>query len=339
VALGVLVSIVLLILAPVFVRLMGADGGISGPAVSYLRIRALATPAVLIVLAGHGAFRGYHDTRTPLMVAALVNGVNLVLDPILIFGAGWGLEGAALATVIAQWIGAVLFLRMLSRRQLLSRHESIRASLPTLLTLGRNGLLVSMRTAAILIALTVAAAKATRLGAEAIAAHQIVVQVWLLASMGADAFAIAGQVMVGDAVGKRDRQLVNGLTGRLAAWGVGVGGLLFLAFWFGRGILAALSSDPSVGDRAVEAGAVAALMQPIAAPLFVADGIFLGLLALGVLVGSTASGAAVAVFLILFTQLGDTLVGIWWAIAAMLVARLAVFAFAYTRSVTGALRS
>jgi MATE family multidrug resistance protein len=339
VALGVLVSVVLLILAPVFVSLMGADGGISGPAVSYLRIRALATPAVLIVLAGHGAFRGYHDTRTPLVVAALVNGVNLILDPILIFGAGWGLEGAAVATVIAQWLGAMLFLRMLSRRRMLSRHESIRASLPTLLTLGRNGLLVSMRTAAILIALTVAAAKATRLGAEAIAAHQIVVQVWLLASMGADAFAIAGQVMVGDAVGKRDRQLVNGLTGRLAAWGVGVGGLLFLAFWFGRGILAALSSDPSVGDRAVEAGAVAALMQPIAAPLFVADGIFLGLLALGVLVGSTASGAAVAVFLILFTQLGDTLVGIWWAIAAMLVARLAVFAFAYTRSVTGALRS
>jgi MATE family multidrug resistance protein len=339
VALGVLVAVALLILAPVFVGLMGAEGGISDPAVSYLRIRALATPAVLIVLAGHGAFRGYHDTRTPLVVAAIVNGVNLVLDPILIFGAGWGLEGAAVATVIAQWLGAVLFIRMLSRRRMLARHESIRASMPTLLALGRNGLLVSMRTAAILIALTVAAGKATRLGAEAIAAHQIVVQVWLLASMGADAFAIAGQVMVGDAVGKRDRQLVNALTGRLAAWGVGVGGLLFVAFWFGRGILATLSSDPSVGELAVEAGSVAAVMQPIAAPLFVADGVFLGLLALGVLVGSTASGSAVAVFLILFTDLGDTLVGIWWAIAAMLVARLAVFAFAYTRSVTGALRS
>jgi Na+-driven multidrug efflux pump len=118
-----------------------------------------------------------------------------------------------------------------------------------------------------------------------------------------------------------------------------VGGILFLAFWFGRGLLATLSSDPSVAVLAVDAGAVAAVMQPIAAPLFVADGIFLGLLALGVLVGSTASGSAVAVFLILFTGLGDTLVGIWWAIAAMLVARLAVFAFAYTRSVTGALRS
>lgn len=339
VALGTLVAVLLLIFAPGLVGLMGAGDGISDPAVSYLRIRALATPAVLIVLAGHGAFRGYHDTRTPLLVAALVNGVNLVLDPILIFGAGWGLEGAAVATVVAQWLGAALFIRMLSHRGMIARHQSIRSSLPSLLTLGRNGLLVSMRTAAILIALTVAAGKATRLGVEAIAAHQIVVQVWLLASMGADAFAIAGQVTVGDAVGKRNRHLVNGLTGRLAGWGVGVGGILFLAFWFGRGLLATLSSDPSVADLAVDAGAVAAVMQPIAAPLFVADGIFLGLLAFGVLVGSTASGSAVAVFLILFTGLGDTLVGIWWAIAAMLVARLAVFAFAYTRSVTGALRS
>ncbi|MEX1038712.1 MAG: MATE family efflux transporter [Acidimicrobiia bacterium] len=339
VGLGVLVSLALVVLAPLFVGLMGADASVSGPAVDYLRIRAIATPAVLIVLAGHGAFRGYHDTRSPLLVAAVVNGVNLVLDPILIFGAGWGLQGAAIATVIAQWMGAAIFIRMLSRREMLARHESIRASLPSLLALGRNGILVSMRTAAILIALTVAAGKATRLGAEQIAAHQIVVQVWLLASMAADAFAIAGQVMVGEAVGKADRGLVNAITGRLAGWGVGIGGLLLVAFWLGRGLLGVLASDPSVSELAVDAGGVAALMQPVAAPLFVADGIFLGLLALGVLVASTASGAAVAVGLMLFTSLGDSLTGIWWAITAMMVVRLAVFAFAYPRSVTGALRS
>ena len=339
VGLGVVVAVALVALAPIFVGLMGADDPISGPAVGYLRTRALATPAVLIVLAGHGAFRGYHDTRTPLLVAAIVNGVNLVLDPVLIFGFDWGLQGAAIATVIAQWLGAVLFIRMLSRREMLSRHQNIKTALPSLLTLGRNGVLVSMRTAAILIALTIAAGKATRLGAEAIAAHQIVVQVWLLASMGADAFAIAGQVMVGDAVGRSERRMVNAITGRLAGWGIGIGGLLLVGFWLGRGLLASLTSDPSVGALAVDAGGVAAVMQPIAAPLFVADGIFLGLLAFGVLVVSTASGAAVAVGLMLFTSLGDSLTGIWWAIAAMVAVRLSVFAFAYPRSVTGALRS
>jgi Na+-driven multidrug efflux pump len=122
-------------------------------------------------------------------------------------------------------------------------------------------------------------------------------------------------------------------------WGVGVGLLLLVTFWAGRGLLASLSSDPTVGALAVEAGGVAALMQPLAAPLFVADGIFLGLLALGVLVASTATGSALGVGLMLFSPLGDSLSGIWWALAAMVVARLVVFAFSYTASVRRSLTS
>ncbi|MDH3190750.1 MAG: MATE family efflux transporter, partial [Acidimicrobiia bacterium] len=98
VVLGVLVTVVLVFAAGALVGLMGASAAVAGPATSYLLIRAFATPAVLVVTAGHGAFRGYHDLRTPLLIAAVVNGVNLVLDPLLIFGMGLGLEGAALAT-------------------------------------------------------------------------------------------------------------------------------------------------------------------------------------------------------------------------------------------------
>ena len=308
VILGVIVGAIVLVLAPLFVDLMGASTEIRTPAVSYLRIRALATPAVLVVTAGHGAFRGYHDTRTPLVVAAIVNGINLVLDPLLIFGLDLGLEGAAIATVVAQWVGAVLFVRLLNRRSMMSRPENFRASLPSLFALGRDGALVSLRTAALLVAFTVAASKATRLGPESIAAHQIVVQVWLLASMVADAFAIAGQVLVGDAVGKSDRSLVHSLTSEIDDVGVGSGpGSSWCLFWMSRGLLQSLASDPQVGDLTVDAAAVAAGMQPLAAPLFVADGVFLGLLALGVLVASTTSGSAVAVALILLTDLGDSL--------------------------------
>ena len=336
VLLGVIVGAIVLVLAPLFVDLMGASTEIRTPAVSYLRIRALATPAVLVVTAGHGAFRGYHDTRTPLVVAAIVNGINLVLDPLLIFGLDLGLEGAAIATVVAQWVGAVLFVRLLNRRSMMSRPENFRASLPSLFALGRDGALVSLRTAALLVAFTVAASKATRLGPESIAAHQIVVQVWLLASMVADAFAIAGQVLVGDAVGKSDRSLVHSLTRRLMTWGLGVGMALLGVFWVSRGLLQSVASDPHVGDLTVDAAAVAAGMQPLAAPLFVADGVFLGLLALGVLVASTTSGSAVAVALILLTDLGESLGGIWLALAAMMVARLLVFMFTYMRSVVAA---
>jgi putative MATE family efflux protein len=95
---GVVALVLLQLAAGPILAVMGATGELRGPALSYLRIRAFAGPAILIITAGHGIFRGWHDTRTPLYVSIGLNLVNLVLDPILIFGMGWGLAGAATAS-------------------------------------------------------------------------------------------------------------------------------------------------------------------------------------------------------------------------------------------------
>lgn len=73
-------------------------------------------------------------------------------------------------------------------------------------------------------------------------------------------------------------------------------------------------------------------MEPVAATVFVADGIFLGFLALGTMVISTGLGAAVAIAMMTFTSFGDDLNGIWWALAVMMVVRGTVFAVGYRRS-------
>jgi MATE family multidrug resistance protein len=339
VILGVVATVVVAAIAPWLVDLMGAGDDVSGPAVSYLRIRVVATPAVLIVTTGHGAFRGYQDTRTPLVVALGVNLINLILDPILIFVAGLGIEGAAIATVVAQYAGAIWFLRLLRRRRMADRPAGIREAIPTVLALGRNGFLVSIRTAFLLFGLTFAAGTATRLGPAEIAAHQVVMQVWLLAAMVADGFAIAAQAMIGDAVGTRQVSSTDRLTYRLLMWGVVTGLLLMAAFLLGKPLLARLVDDPVVADLAVSAGAVAGWMMPVAGPLFVADGIFFGLLALRTIIASTALGAVTIVLLLTSTSLGDTLDGIWWAVAAMLVARGVVYLFTYRRAVEASVRS
>jgi MATE family multidrug resistance protein len=75
----------------------------------------------LLITASHGAFRGYQDTRIPLYVTLGLNGINLLLDPLFIFGFGWGIAGAAWATAAAQWSGALTFLlllRVVRRRRL-----------------------------------------------------------------------------------------------------------------------------------------------------------------------------------------------------------------------------
>ena len=339
VLLGLVAAIVVVILAPWFVGLMGASEEVAGPAVAYLRIRGIATPAVLLVTAGHGAFRGYQDTRTPLRVAVGINAINLVIDPLLIFVVGLGLEGAALGTVIAQWAGALWFLQLVRSRGMADRPAGLRKALPTILALARNGVLVSIRTAFLLLGLTFAAATATRLGAAEIAAYQVVMQVWLLAAMVADAFAIAGQAMVADTVGGGDASGIDHLSRRLLGWGAVTGVLLLGAFVLGGSALASLVEDPIVGALAVSAAAVAGWTMPIGAPLFVADGIFFGLLAFGTIIVSTALGATVLVALLSVTPLGDSLDGIWLGIGAMLAARGLVFVFGYKRAVRMALRS
>ena len=111
------------------------------------------------------------------------------------------------------------------------------------------------------------------------------------------------------------------------------------AFIVGSPALAGLADDPIVGGLAVSAAAVAGWTMPIGAPLFVADGIFFGLLAFGTIIASTALGSAVLVALISLTPLGASLDGIWLAIGAMLAARGLVFVVGYRRAVPMTLRS
>ena len=339
VVLGVVVTVLVELLAPTFVGAMGAEGEVATAAVSYLRIRAVAAVAVLLVTVGHGAFRGHKDTKTPFVVALGVNGLNLILDPILIFGLDWGLEGAAVATVVAQWMGAIWFVRLISTRGMARRPRRFAESVPALMTLGRNGGLLMIRTGFLLAAFTFAASTATRLGVVEIAAHQLVAQLFLLSAMLADALEVAAQAMIGDETGRGDVDSLRALSRRLLGWGVVVGVLLLGLVGVGRYGLRFLASDDRVGDLAVQAAGVAALLEPVGALVFVADGIFVGLLAIGTMAISTATGAIAAIALMQWSPLGESLTGIWWALGVFLALRGLVFLAGYRRAVLTAVRS
>ncbi len=332
---GAVALTLLQVLAVPIVRAMGASGELVAPAVEYLRIRALAGPAVLIITASNGIFRGWQDTRTPFLVAIGLNAINLVLDPILIFGVGWGLRGAAIATVVAQWAGAIGFLWLIlgSRREALGVRPILPRPRDLVPFLSVGGALVA-RTFSLVGTLTLATAVATRVGTLAVAAHLVASQLWLMLALLVDALAVAGQAIVGRLRGEGRADDVVRAADRLLAWGLGVGILLALGFlalapWLPR----LFTDEPAAiaATRTVLPFVIA--MQPLNALVFVWDGIYIGAEAFRFLAAQMVTSALLAcAVLLLVVPMGWGLQGVWWGIVTLMFVRAATLAFRYRRA-------
>lgn len=337
VLLGVVSSVVLVAAGPTLIGWFDPSSAVAAPATSYLRIRALALPALLVITAGHGAYRGFQDTRTPMVLTLIVNGINALLDPILMFGADLGLDGAAVATVVAQWAGAVAFLVLLGRRGTEEGWSRNRPRLAEAAPLLRVGGVLMVRTMLLVGSLAVATATASRISTEAVAAHQIVSQLWFLMAMIVDALAIAAQSMVAELAGGGDLGGARTLSRRLHRWGLGTGVVLGVTLWLAGGILVSIfSSDAAVRTEAATALAVAAAMQPLAALLFVSDGVYMAMVRMRRLAASTAAGFVTVVGGCIWTLSANAgLAGVWWSITGMVAMRSLVLALGYTRLFPG----
>ena len=86
------------------------------PRPSWLRIAALGAPGLLLATAGNGWMRGVQDTRRPLYYVLGANVLSAVLCPLLVYPAGLGLVGSAIANVVAQTLSGALFVRALVAR-------------------------------------------------------------------------------------------------------------------------------------------------------------------------------------------------------------------------------
>ncbi|TXE05139.1 MATE family efflux transporter [Algoriphagus aquimarinus] len=112
---GGAISIILGILgwtfAPDILGLMGAEAKVIETGVSYTRIIFAGNTAIMLLFLLNGAFRGAGQAHHAMRSLWIANGLNMILDPILIFGlgnwAGYGLEGAAIATTLGRGIGVV----------------------------------------------------------------------------------------------------------------------------------------------------------------------------------------------------------------------------------------
>ena len=324
VAIGAVVSVGLLVAARPVVGLMGASGEVVEPALQYLRIRALAAVPVLVVLVGHGTFRGLRDTATPMRIALAANVVNAGLSWALIGPAGLGVAGAAWGTVVAQ-VGAAAAFLVVARRRL--PVPALRVEPHGLRAVLRTSRDLFLRTLALVLGLATVTAVGARMGTAVVAAHQVARELWLLLALVLDGFAIAGQALVGTALGAGRGDVARADARSLVLWGVAIGvavGVLFLAL---AGPLPRLfTDDPEVLAGVRSVWWIVAVLQPLGGLVFVLDGVLMGAGDFRFLFVSTAGVVLVvllpAAFLALAVDAG--LLGLWVAMGAMVFARAVV---------------
>lgn len=132
-------------------------------AVSYLKVRALGTPAATLWLVTNGIFRGLGDTRTPLAYSLLFTGLNIVLDPLFIFTLNFGASGAAAGTAIAQYAALIPLMLALNKKVKIDVVGQIKELGSSLRAYLKAGGLVLFRTLGKVLAYSVCARQGTHL--------------------------------------------------------------------------------------------------------------------------------------------------------------------------------
>ena len=329
---GLGVSLAGLFLAPNLYRLMGATPGVIDAGIPYFRMIITSAPFTFVFFASVGFFRGVQDTKTPMLIAFLANGLNLVLDYVLIYGGfgilPMGLKGAAIAAWIAQFLGATICLSVFvcSARNGRYRPSKWRVNVVQFRPLFRIGRDLAIRTGALRFSLIVAIGTAARMGAEILSAHEIAFQLLLLCSDIIDGLAVAGQALVAKYLGSNHKDMAYRMGKTLILCG-GVAGCLFAGMFLSAEAWIVQIFTSSSDVKRIFSGEIfllVALFQPLNGIVFVLDGFLIGAHDTQFLMWAMLVGA-LGIFVPLSSlslQWGWGLPGVWVGVSALMTWRL-----------------
>lgn len=267
-------------LSGVALGLMEPSAALDALAREYFHIRLLGLPAMLASQALIGWFLGAQNARAALAILLTINLINLALDLWFVLGLGWGVAGAARASVVAEWSG--LAIGLLLCRGELARHPGRLPLAPLrrwgqwrpLLAVNRDILIRSLLLQGVFFLVTV---QGTRLGDATVAANALLLNGLLLTAHALDGLAHAVEALCGHAIGARDRPALRRSLVVAGGWSL-IGGLGFaLLFLLGGEPFLRLQTDmPDVLDTARAYLPWLALLPLLTVWSYLLDGLFIG---------------------------------------------------------------
>lgn len=256
--LGLFVSVVMgiagYVFAPDIFRLLGAEQEVIDIGLPFMRIMYGTSGVIVFLFLLNGIFRGAGDAAVALRVLVVANGLNIVLDPLFIFGVGFfpelGVTGAAVATVIGRAIGVayaawMLFGRSNGRLNIRLEHWTFDPKLlMSMLSISGPAIiqfLVTTATWSVLVTIVAA------FGSVAIAGYQIGLRVFLFLLLPVVGLANAAATLVGQNLGAGKPERAERSVWIAGGWAAGILGVLGLGFiFFSDAVVSLFTTDPEV---------------------------------------------------------------------------------------------
>ena len=305
----------------------------------YLEIRIWGAPAAIAIYALTGWLIAMERARGVLVLQVVMNGLNVALDLLFVFGFGWGVQGVAAATLIAEASGLALGLwlcrpafggdqwrdwaRVFDRVRL-RRMAAVNGDI-----LVRSVILQASFTSFLFLA--------AGFGDVTLAANQVLLQFVSITAFALDGFAFAAEALVGQALGAHAPGTLRRAALVSSQWGLGFAALLTACILAGGpALIDLMTTAPEVREAASQYLPWVAAMPLIGIAAWMLDGIFIGAtftrdLRNAMLVSATIYVLALAVLLPSFGNHG-----LWAALAVLNVARAVTLGLRYPRIETAA---
>ncbi|MCB1313530.1 MAG: MATE family efflux transporter, partial [Sedimentitalea sp.] len=286
-------------------RLSPASAEVETLARAYMGIRVWSAPAAIAIFGVTGWLIALERTRGVLLLQVWMNGLNIALDLWFVLGLGWGVEGVAVATFLAEWSGLALAL-WLCRDALASPawrdwpRVFDPARLKRMLVVNTDILIRSLMLMAIFVSFLFLGAD---FGDVTLAANQILLQFIEITAYALDGFAFAAEALVGQAVGVASVPRLRRSILLSTIWALVGTVLLSLAFaLWGGAIVDLMAKAPEVRAEARNYLPYMLLVPVLGVASWMLDGVFIGATRTGdmrnMAVLSTAAFAVAVVILV-----------------------------------------
>ena len=274
--------VLILIQIPLFSGALGlspASQEVEGLANEYLKIRVFSAPAAIAIFGITGWLIAKERTKAVLFLMLLVNSVNITLDFIFVLKLGWGVEGVAFATFIAEWLG--LFYGLWLAREGFNNgywknwvqiFDRVR-----LVQMAKVNSDILIRSVLLEIGFVSFLFLGSSFDDATLAANQVLVQFLNITAYAMDGFAFAAEALVGQALGAKNRALFRRSAVMTSQWGVGLVVVMAIAFYvFGNTIINVMTTAEDVRVVSYDYLPWMVLAPLVGAAAWMLDGIFIG---------------------------------------------------------------